>query len=273
MSFSFTGTDNVGGSGVASFTCRLDGSLVDTACTSPKSYTGLSTGSHTFEVWAIDNAGNADPTPASYTWMVDADAPTTLITLDPTNPSGGAGWYVPWVKLIVNASDSGGSGLAETRCDVVPQGSPPLTFAMMTGCAYLFPGQFFLPDGKWTIYAASSDNVGNISPVESRDFKIDKTPPVPTTNAPTTSASTSFLVSWSATDQTGLSGVKNQDVRYRQKFGSSYGAYTTWKSAVATPGSATFTGARFNTYCFSSRARDNALNTSAWSTEKCTTIT
>ena len=57
-SFSFSGTD-AGGSGVASFECRRDGAAF-AACTSPQAYSGLADGSHTFEVRAIDTAGNVD---------------------------------------------------------------------------------------------------------------------------------------------------------------------------------------------------------------------
>ncbi len=68
-SFSFTSTQSG-----STFQCSLDGAAF-AACTSPKSYTGLTNGSHTFQVQATDNAGNTDPTPASYTWTVDTVAP------------------------------------------------------------------------------------------------------------------------------------------------------------------------------------------------------
>jgi glycosyl hydrolase family 26 len=52
-----------------SFQCRLDAAAY-AACASPKSYTGLAAGPHTFSVRAVDTAGNVDPTPASRTWRV-----------------------------------------------------------------------------------------------------------------------------------------------------------------------------------------------------------
>src|SRR6185436_9022855 len=74
-SFSFTST--IGGS---TFTCSLDGSAFS-ACTSPKSYTNLTNGSHTFQVVATAQ-GNIDPTPASRTWTIDL-APDTTISAGP----------------------------------------------------------------------------------------------------------------------------------------------------------------------------------------------
>ncbi|AKI99982.1 Ig-like protein group 3 [Archangium gephyra] len=66
----------------ATFECSLDGAPF-TPCTGPVSFTGLGDGSHTFQVRAVDAAGNVDPTPASYTWTVDAAVPETLIVSGP----------------------------------------------------------------------------------------------------------------------------------------------------------------------------------------------
>jgi len=71
-SFTFSGSDV--GSGVASFECQLDSGGYNT-CTSPQAFNSLGQGSHTFEVKAIDFAGNTDPTPASYTWNIDTIGP------------------------------------------------------------------------------------------------------------------------------------------------------------------------------------------------------
>ena len=71
----------------AGFECELDGGGF-AACTSPKTYSGLAEGAHTFRVRARDAAGNADPTPATRSWTVDTVAPDTTIDSSPPDPSG-----------------------------------------------------------------------------------------------------------------------------------------------------------------------------------------
>jgi hypothetical protein len=51
----------------SSFHCKLDGGGF-ASCASSWDYTGLSKGSHTLKVRAVDVFGNIDPTPATYTW-------------------------------------------------------------------------------------------------------------------------------------------------------------------------------------------------------------
>jgi parallel beta-helix repeat protein len=55
----------------SSFACKLDAAAY-AACTSPKTYSALAEGSHTFTVRATDAAGNTDATPASRSFVVDA---------------------------------------------------------------------------------------------------------------------------------------------------------------------------------------------------------
>jgi len=53
----------------STFKCKLDRKKVKT-CRSPKVYKKLKPGKHVFKVWAIDKAGNKDPTPAKRKFKV-----------------------------------------------------------------------------------------------------------------------------------------------------------------------------------------------------------
>lgn len=69
---SFAGSDPSPGTALH-YECRLDGGRW-APCASGASYSGLATGRHSLAVRAVDAAGNADATPAAWTWMVIADA-------------------------------------------------------------------------------------------------------------------------------------------------------------------------------------------------------
>ncbi|MBI4836829.1 MAG: lamin tail domain-containing protein [Candidatus Portnoybacteria bacterium] len=68
------------GQALSTFACRLD-SASSTVCASPMEYRELSDGEHEFEVKAIDAAGNADPTPVIFNWIVDATVPEVSLSL------------------------------------------------------------------------------------------------------------------------------------------------------------------------------------------------
>lgn len=92
----------------ASFECSLDGSAFE-HCTSPRSVSDLGDGSHRFQVRAIGPDGQADPSPAERTWVVDTSAPVLSIQRPTAGPyvndqsAGGAGPIVVVGSVRVEA--------------------------------------------------------------------------------------------------------------------------------------------------------------------------
>jgi Domain of unknown function (DUF1929) len=87
--------------------CKLDGGA-SAPCASPWPLSGLAAGSHTFEVTAIDAGGNADPTPATHTWIVnpaapDTTPPETTITYGPMSTTANT------ARFEFSSSEPGGS--------------------------------------------------------------------------------------------------------------------------------------------------------------------
>ena len=83
----------------SSFECRLDSNQESDfqSCSSPKSYSSLADGDHTFDVRATDAVGNTDHTPASRSFTVDttpptATAPVRRLLLGQTTTPVKVGW-------------------------------------------------------------------------------------------------------------------------------------------------------------------------------------
>ncbi len=78
MTFTFHGSDTDD-----TFQCSLDGAPW-ASCTSPQAYTALAEGAHTFQVRAVNAAGEVDATPASVSFTVEAAPPQTTIVSAPS---------------------------------------------------------------------------------------------------------------------------------------------------------------------------------------------
>ena len=162
--FEFAGEDGTG-SGVARLECRLDTGAW-TTCSSPRNYTSLANGTHTFQVRAIDAAGNVDSTPAKATWVVDTVAPETTLTGKPPAASSSKN-----PVFTFTTADPGGSGVAGAECS--------LDGAAFTACKSLTSHSYTaLGDGQHTFKVRAYDRAGNRdqSP-ESWSWLIDTTPP------------------------------------------------------------------------------------------------
>ena len=97
----------------SSFQCQLDSGAWG-SCVSPKAYSGLAVGAHTFTVKATDGAGNTDASPAVRSWTVqavtppppppDTTAPNTSIDSGPSGTTTSTG-----ASFQFSASESGSS--------------------------------------------------------------------------------------------------------------------------------------------------------------------
>ena len=87
----------------ATFSCALDNGRAGT-CTSPAAYTRLANGVHKFTVTATAN-GQTDPTPATASWTVDAQAPTAPTGLQAT--SSGNSVTLTWTASTDNVAVTG----------------------------------------------------------------------------------------------------------------------------------------------------------------------
>ena len=155
-SFTFSGTP---ASDTAKIQCRIDSEPFGD-CTSPKTFTGLTDGPHTFEARASDQAGNTDQTPASRTFTVDTTPPDTQINSGPTGT-------IKTNQATFTFSGTPASDTARIQCRIdsgpFADCTSPKTFTGLT-------------DGPHTATFRAEDAVGNQDPTPAtRTFTVDTT--------------------------------------------------------------------------------------------------
>ncbi|MFB1478904.1 Ig-like domain-containing protein [Corallococcus sp. RDP092CA] len=160
--FEFSST----GGGIG-YECSVDDAEF-TSCDSPFTLDALSEGEHTLAVRAVDAAGNADPTPAEYTWTVDLSLPEAPAI---TSPANGA---------LLNTGAVSYTGTAEpgTTVRVTVDGVfvGTAVAASDTG-AWSFSTGPVLDTGAHTVSAVAVDAAGNVSPSTSVAFGVDLVAP------------------------------------------------------------------------------------------------
>ncbi|MCM8745822.1 metallophosphoesterase [Thermomicrobium sp. CFH 73360] len=142
--FSFSSDD-----ATATFQCQVDGTA-PAACSSPTTLTGLSEGNHTFAVWAVNTAGTADPTPASWSWTIDLTPPAAPTGLTATSGNGRV--TLNWTA----ASDA--NGLA--GYDVFRNG----TLLTSLGETTTYTDTTVQPNTTYEYRVVARDRAGNTSP-------------------------------------------------------------------------------------------------------------
>ena len=86
----------------ASFSCSLDGAPY-AACTSPRTYSSLADGAHTFNAVAVKSGDQSSAT--TWTWRVDTVAPPApIITVRPTDPTPNATNDFAWTDSEAGVS-------------------------------------------------------------------------------------------------------------------------------------------------------------------------
>ena len=171
------------------FECRLDGSTYST-CSTPKSYTDLSDGAHSFDVRARDAAGNRSAA-ASFSWTVDTNAPSVSISF----PTDGSAYNNGAFNKGCGTSSTGdvcgtaGSGAEDVRVSIRKgtgnywdgTGFSSATEVLFTASgtadwSYGFAAANFPSDDSYTLRAVVRDLAGNTRSA-STTFAIDRTAP------------------------------------------------------------------------------------------------
>jgi hypothetical protein len=166
-SFGFTGSQPL--SAIARYECSLDGASFAT-CSSPASYGPLADGSHTFQVRAVANSGNADPTPASFTWTVDTTSPVITVTADPTSlwPANGKLVSITISGEMTDASRLDPSTLAFRVADEYGELQPTGAFTVDSSGLFSFAVSLEarrlghdLDGRRYEVIVSASDKAGN----------------------------------------------------------------------------------------------------------------
>jgi hypothetical protein len=151
------------------FECRLDGGAFGN-CTSPRNYSGLSEGSHTFAVRALDRDRVRDASPASFTWLVDVTPPNITITEPPANTKTVHGVLKPdvvstttvvgWANFKATVTDNlSGVNTVVFKVDGVAVPAASVTHVGTTWSFKFEPG--INGEHVYTIDVIATDHAGN----------------------------------------------------------------------------------------------------------------
>ncbi len=188
-------TDASGTSGVAQTHYKVDGGSwqTGTSVAVPAPADHSSDGVHTITYRATDNAGN-----------VESDR-TALVRIDTTAPAttddAPADWQSTAVTVTLSTGDGAGSGVALTEYKV-DGGS------FTTGTSVSIPAPAdHSNDGVHTITYRSTDAVGNAEADRTATVRVDTTAPTTIDDAPAGWSNGPVLVTFTADDGAGTSGV------------------------------------------------------------------
>jgi hypothetical protein len=157
--FTFSGSDAIDGS--VDFACKLDtdGAFSAANCAMPRTVTE---GQRTFQVRAVDDHGNVDATPASYSWIVDLTKPTISITNPAVRSQDGSQNVLPTYLYESNPPEA-------LTCTDPLAGSPAAAAGLGAGCSiHIDTGTL----GVRGLMAQVTDLAGNQSDPVYRTYRV-----------------------------------------------------------------------------------------------------
>lgn len=258
----------------SSFRCSLDGSAFVT-CTSPKAYSGLANGSHSFQVKAV--VGSKTSGAASHAWVVDTVPPVVTISFP---DDGGVYTATGW-----NAGCAGGPGICGTATDPSGVASGAVSILQLatgkywngssfssstevfknvtesSGSGSSFAGRYSLappPVGAYTVHARATDAAGNTTSAGSQatvGFTIQSPPPPA---VPVITSGPPQLPGWTTTTSASFSFTGDPGVTFLCSLNNSaLGAFTACSSIKS------YSGVPQGLNTFYVKARNAAGNLSA----------
>ena len=168
--------------------CRLDGQpFAD--CTSPKTYAGLTEARHTFDVKALDSAGN-ESTAASHAWTVDITAPLPSLT-SPASGTSTSDTTPTFGGLAGNAAGDAATVTVRVYSGTSATGTPVQTLTASRGADRTYSVDASpLSQGAYSARSTQLDAAGNTGQSAATVFTVDTTPPTVTLTSPPNASST-----------------------------------------------------------------------------------
>jgi DNA-binding beta-propeller fold protein YncE len=153
---SFTFTANEPG---ATFHCHLDDGTTYAPCTSPKTYSSLLQGPHTFYVYATDSH-SFDGNPTTYDWTIDTTPPIASLDTYPSSPTSST-----TASFTFSSNEANSTFLCAKDSTTYSSCSSPKSYSSLTS-------------GSHTFHVKAIDPAGNVQSVAtSYSWTIDTTPP------------------------------------------------------------------------------------------------
>ncbi len=259
VSLSAEASDNVG---VARVEFLVDGQVIETDLLPPYTATWntttVSNGLHVISARAVDEAGNIAEEPHEV--LVDNTPP--ISSASSPAYSNSASWTVSYTA----SDNAGGSGLAEVALYAKGPGQSAYTQVASTtseSTSGSFNYTASAGEGTYSFYTVAKDHAGNLQATPSEPTTttlLDQQPPTSSASSPAHSTAASWTVSYTASDNTGGSGLAEVALYAKGPGQSSYTRAASTTSASAA-GSFNYTAsAGEGTYSFYTLAKDHAGN-------------